>query len=71
MERFNTASWREFESAAWFTAVRERGLELRFLDADERLLVFDAITSGLARSGRHSSSLAAGPRPGQQKDERD
>ena len=43
------AGWRRFESDRWRDAVRDRGLQLSSLDSDERLLVFDAITSDLER----------------------
>jgi hypothetical protein len=46
---FDAASWREYESAQWHLAVRDRGLQLRSLDPDERILVFDAITADLER----------------------
>ena len=49
MEIFDAVQWRAFESAQWHGAVRYRGLELRSLDADERVLVFDAIASDLER----------------------
>jgi len=45
----NEASWRRFESDRWRDAVRDRGLQLRSLDADERRLVFDAIVVDLER----------------------
>lgn len=49
---FDATSWREFESTQWHRAVRDRGLELRSLDPDERILVFDAITADLERRKR-------------------
>lgn len=49
MKILDAAQWQEFERAQWHRAVRYRGLELRSLDADERHLVFDAITSDLER----------------------
>ncbi len=52
MNIFDTAQWREFESEQWHQAVRNRGLELRSLDVDERGLVFDAITTDLERRKR-------------------
>jgi hypothetical protein len=65
---FDALSWREYESAQWHRAVRERGLQLRSLDPDERILVFDAITADLERRkkiiGRRLAQLPeASPRP--------
>jgi hypothetical protein len=59
MKIHDAAQWQEFEQAQWHRAVRYRGLELASLDADERHLVFDAITSATIRrrsGGRFSPS---------------
>jgi hypothetical protein len=66
--RFDAASWREYESAHWHLAVRDRGLQLRSLDPDERILVFVAITADLERrkkiNGRRlAQQPQASPRP--------
>jgi len=41
--------WREFESGCWHEAVRNRGLQLRSLDPEERRLVLEAINEDLER----------------------
>lgn len=39
----NESEWRRFEVESWRRAMRERGLQLRFLDADQQRAVFDAL----------------------------
>jgi hypothetical protein len=56
---FDAASWREFESTEWHRAVRDRGLELRSLDPDERILVLDAITADLEQRKKMIGRRAA------------
>jgi hypothetical protein len=60
MEIETAAAWREFESAKWHEAVRYRSLELRSLDADERRLVFEFITSDLERRKRSQPEYRLG-----------
>jgi hypothetical protein len=46
---FSLIEWFEFERVQWHRAVRHRGLELRSLDPDERVLVFESIAADLER----------------------
>ena len=48
-----TTQWRQYESERWREAVRNRGLRMRSLDADERELVLEAITADLERRKRN------------------
>jgi hypothetical protein len=52
MDIRSAAEWRAFESEQWYEAVRDRSLELRSLEVDERRLVFDALTLDLERRKR-------------------
>ncbi len=52
--------WLEYERAQWHRAVRQRGLELRSLDPEERRLVFDAITLDLERRKRDYRGACVG-----------
>jgi len=50
MQQISSKSqWREYERSSWLQAVRDRGLSLRSLDDDERVLVFEAINQDLER----------------------
>lgn len=56
MEIVDVTQWRRYESVQWTRAVRYRGLELRSLDLDERILVYDAIASDLERRKREQEA---------------
>ena len=58
MTIIDQATWQQFESEQWKSAVRNRGLQLSSLDRDERILVFEAIVADLDRR-KSAKSLAA------------
>lgn len=57
----DATQWRRYESVQWTRAVRYRGLELRSLDLDERILVYDAITADLERRKQELAARLRAP----------